>query len=609
MNMSKMYGRKNEKTPTKKAPYIAPEMREEKEEPIVEQSKQQEQPKPEKKERKPREKKEPANIGKELGEIKNVLQKAAEFEKQQPQLQPAVQQESPIQTPAPAPEPVKPIEQPTPTPTPEKQQVTKFSNTNFETTICFDPEMIVGYNIGVAKDYARRYGKTVFILNDDSNIFGLEKFMKQGIKRLPYLGINTAEQGDIICVDNKGLSFPEIVDYVCQHISDCLLMICSPVIREDDLMPILRKSKDGSGTDISVNAGTIGSIHSRLISRSNIFRFHHDPMFLQNNSAIDKFVRNTGSPDLLMPFFVSQLAFEIRYNKETEKWPDNEDEFNQTLRIGKPIYFIGDTRLIYNCEYELLHASASSFIDAIREQIEAGGEKAPSIEELAINMLDESELPQNILKMKQDVMAQMKGQQQQPEVQQPQQVVEQPKPQMQVVETPAAPEPEKNPMQAIVEELLGESLDEPETETVIQETIQEAPVIENNIVVEPEPEMQQAPPENAAPETVNANLDAQFEMPETEFVVGDKVSVEPIVYEIEGATDINVPESSECYVRIISEVYGMVMLEHPKGLHISEFEEQIDLMSAADLEFAKITKQLDRSKKYALAPISEIEKV
>lgn len=598
MNMSKMYGRKNEKPSSKKTAYIAPEMREEKEETIVEQPKPHEQPKPGKKERKPREKKEPANIGKELGEIKEVLQKAAEFEKQQPQLQPAVQQESPMQTPAP--EPVQPIEQSEP----EKQQVGKFSNTNFETTICFDPEMIVGYNIGVAKDYARRYGKTVFILNEDSNIFGLEKFMKQGIKRLPYLGINTAEKGDIICVDNKGLPFPEIVDYVCQHISDCLLMICSPVIREDDLMPILRKSKDGSGTDISVNAGTIGSIHSRLISRSNIFRFHHDPMFLQNNSAIDKFVRNTGSPELLMPFFVSQLAFEIRYNKETEQWPDNEDEFKQTLRIGKPIYFISDTRLIYDCEYELFHASASSFIDAIREQIEASGEKAPSIEELAINMLDESELPQNILKIKQDILAQRNGAAvQQPEVQP--QVMEQPKPQTQV-EQPASPE--IDPMQAMVEELLGESIDdEKQVPPVNQEIVQDAPIVENIPVVEPKPEMQPTPPE--APEAVNANIDAQFEMPEAEFVAGDKVSVEPIVYEIEGAADINVPESNDCYVRIISDVYGMVMLEHPNGLHISDFEEQIDVMSAADNEFAEITKQLDRSKKYALAPITEIKKV
>jgi hypothetical protein len=599
MNMSKMYGRKNEKTAPKKSPYIAPEMREENQAPIIEKN-QQQKPKPEKKERKQREKKEPANIGKDLSEIKEVLEKAAEYEKQNQQ-----------QTPEPVTQPTIEEKQ-TEQPAPEKKQVGKFSNTNFETTICFDPEMIVGYNIGLGKEYIRQYGKTVFILNEDSNIFGLEKFMKQGIKRLPYLGINTAEQGDIICIDNKGLAFPEVVDYVCQHISDCLLMICSPVIREDDLMPILRKSKDGSGTEISVNAGTIGSIHSRLVSRSNIFRFHHDPMFLQSSSAIDKFVRNTGMPELLMPFYISQLAFEIRYNKETERWPDNEDEFRQTFRIGNPIYFISDTRMIFGCEYELFEAAATAFINAIKEQIEATGEKAPSIEELAINMLDENELPQNLLQIKRNYIAQMNAEQQQPEVQQPQPQQQQPN-----------IAPEKNPMQEMVEELLGESLDEPEMPAVNQEVIQEAnyetrqiyndiqevPVAENPVVMEAAQEEIQTPPADIIPETVNANLDAQFEVVESEFSAGDKVHVNPVLYEVDGENDISIPESDDCYMRVISDVYGMAVVEHPEGLNISDFEEQIDIMSAADSEFSNICKQLDRSKNYVIVTLSEIQKV
>lgn len=482
-----------------------------------------------------------------------------------------------------------------------------FGNTHFETVICFEQEMIIGYNISVAKEYAAFYNKNVFLVNDDSDIFTLDKFRKQGYEILPYQGISNAKKGSVVCVENKGLSYSEIINYICKNTQDCLVMFCGLNMTEKDILEVLKKSKDGSGVDLSVNVGIMTSLSERLMNRSNIFRFHHDPIFRPDKagSYIDKYVRNTNKPELVLPMYISQLIFEMRYMKNVEIWNAGEDEFAQLTRISNPVYFDNDNSVLINCTYDEFRDAGELFLQMMQPSIEASGDQMPTVDEIAMGLLPDDILPKSVLDEKMRIVRMVQSDQNnnQQQQQQQQQQVQPPKPEDK--------EPETNPLQQIVEELIGESLDDEPVETVIENT-------KDEVAIEQYPELEIIEQSTEMIDDNNGIMDVEFEgdangeneniEPITiDFNIGDTVSVKPLKYDINEQAVI-IDESSNCKIIAITEIYGLCLVEHKNGFPISEFVDMIDTIEAEDLAFSETCRAVDDTKRYAIAPFDTIIK-
>jgi len=452
----------------------------------------------------------------------------------------------------------------------------RFKITHLETVSCFDVDSIIGYNIFVGLDYAKTYGKNAFVITDDSDVFQLAKFKNQNVEILPYMGLRMAKEGSVVCVDNKGKTYSEIIRYMCENMQDCLLMFSGLNIKKDDIDIILKKSKDGSGVDISANVGVMTNMNKKLVNRSTILRFMHDPMFMQSSNYLDKFLRNTNSPEMLFQVFVSQHIFETRY--DSNKWNEGDDEFTQLIRMSNPVYFVPeeDGGYITGCTYDEFKVSTQVFIDMMKPMLEMSGEQVPTMEDLALSWLSDNILPKELIDYRNKLIQQSRQAQkeQKPVEEKP---IEQKKPEPNKEQNVIDVEKQREMAQDIIETFLGEKLDDETPE-------------EKESVVE------------------NENTQEVEDADQIIFNVGEFVSSEQLQYPVEDGEPLVIGAYSTCEVVGVSDVYGLLITTHPEGLTIDELTPTFETIAAADKDFSDHCMSLDNSKKYILAPFDSFRK-